>query len=371
MTLYNKIFGKKSSVSQEEIEKYISGDLSEKEKYEIELKAQSSDLDYDAIESFEKNPDKLNEFKKIKSDVSNKTFKSSIKLKYFIITGIAATITIFFIIYADIFNKKNNEILIAENTIVGQTSKPGKEKSKELFFEETEVKTQETKAEEIDKTSNKELKSVEENQIKKNYNTQIEKIKQKETEPMINIDSINTKKLIFAYNSPIKHLAHYKIVDYSFYKRENQMKKENNLGLDARFSNEKEKSRKETLSDKDLNLSYFSFLEKAMYKYDKKEYTNAIYMYNTILEQYPNDLNAFFYKGMSYYQLKKYEKSIKYLNKTIESEINIFHQEAEYYKALSLLHTNKKEGIKLLQKIADDALFYSQKAMIKLNETNE
>jgi tetratricopeptide (TPR) repeat protein len=390
MTLYNKIFGKKQSVSQEEIENYISANLSEKEKYEIELKAQSSDLDFDALEAFEQNPEKLIEFNNIKAQISTNFFKTTSNLRYFIITGIAATITIFFIFYADIFTtENNNKSMLAtnslteekENTIIQDDSGI----AQELFIEDTpkeisgEKALEEFKSEDLDfseaETGNSiDIVTKSSDKYKNGYyDSSVIRLLQKEAETLSPIDDISKKdKIAFAYNSQIKYLIHYKIVDYSVFNRENKSLEDRTIGLDARYSNDGDEIQEtQTLVDKDLNLSYFTYLEKAILKYDKKEYTESISMFNTILEQYPNDLNAIFYKAMSYYQLEKYEKAIKYYNKSIESELNIFNQESEYYKALSLLHTNKDEGIKLLQIISNDALFYSQKAMIKLNEVNE
>ena len=113
---------------------------------------------------------------------------------------------------------------------------------------------------------------------------------------------------------------------------------------------------------------YNDFLDKGLFKFKKEKYSEAIVIFDEILKQYPNDINALFYNGLSFYKLKKYNKAIKYFNLVINDKINIFDQEAEWNKALCLLETNKAEGKKLLQKIADDAGFYSQKAMNLLGE---
>lgn len=365
MNLYNNIFGNKAPISAKEMEDYLSGKLSDKEMHDIELRAQSSDIDFDAFEAYQQNPEALKDISKLKTDVSSSILKSTSYLKYFIITGIAASIGVFIFFYPDIFtNQRDNNI--AQNTTANQkieiktSEKQQETKSKELFEENAEESsTLVTSAEEEEKP----VKSEREK-------TEIKRLKQKQAVTIDVLDSISgNAKLGFTYNAGIKYLARYKCVDYSLYDRDNANKKnEQDRGLDPEYANLEDKKYKRQSLNNDLNLSYFAYLEKALYKYKKAKYSEAIAMYNTILSQYKNDLNAQFYKAMALYQLGKYEKAILFYNQVIDEPVNVFDQEAEYYKALSLLHTNKAEGKKLLQKIAEDAMFYSQKAQIKLSE---
>ena len=373
MKLYNKIFGKKDSLSIKDIENYNSGSLSNEQMHDIEQRANSSNLDSDAFDAFSENPENLNELMKIKAEVSSDLFKSTSYLKYFIITGIAAVLTIFFVFYGDIFDTNENNNFIASNTLLADETVQSTENlepkvQEEFFIDNTSTQN------ELEKTNEISVDEQETDDVIVKGNTQrvksekIEYIQQKKMETItVDTTSIN-KKMPYVYNSNIKHIIHYKVVDYSLYKRENKNKVTPTLGLDARYANQDVKTKTELLSDADINVAYFLYLEKALYKYDNKEYSASIRMFNEILTQYPNDLNAFFYKGMAFYKLSKYEKSITNLDKVISNEINIFDQESEFYKAMSLMHTNKAEGIKLMQKIADDALFYSQKAMIELDK---
>ena len=364
MNLYNNIFGNKTPISAKEMEDYISGNLSDKEMHDIELRAQSSDIDFDAFEAYQQNPEALKDVSTIKTNIPKSVFKATSYLKYFIITGIAASIGVFIFFYPDIFTNQNNNI--AQNAPANQnieikTSEKQQEQNSQELFEEN-----------IDESPILTASAEEEVSPKKNERekTEIKPLEQKQAVTIDVLDSISgNAKLGFTYNAGIKYLARYKCVDYSLYDRDNANKKDEQVeGLDPEYANlEDKRYKKESLND-DLNLSYFSYLEKALYKYKKAKYTEAIAMYNTILSQYKDDLNAKFYKAMALYQLGKYEKAILFYNQVIENPVNVFDQEAEYYKALSLLHTNKAEGKKLLQKIVDDALFYSQKALIKLSE---
>lgn len=369
MNLYNNIFGNKPPISAKEIEDYLSGKLSDKQMHNIELRAQSSNIDFDALEAYQQNPDALKNVSKLKTEMAKSVFKGSSYLKYFVITGIAASIGIFIFFYADIFNTTMDNKLAQSTTPKQETTDvtvlpTPKEQTGELFEEPQQQAQAEEKT--IETTSTAIVSD----------NRQKEDIKPLEQKALVTINTKNgasdKAKLGFAYNTGIKYLARYKCVDYSLFERDNAEKKtDEDRGLEPEYANLEDKNYKKQSLNDDLNLSYFAYLEKAMFKYKKKKYSEAIAMYNTILKQYKGDLNAKFYKAMALYQLKKYEKAIVLYNQVIEDNINVFSQEAEYYKALSLLHTNKAEGEKLLQKIADNALFYSQKALIKLNQANE
>ncbi len=365
MNLYNKIFGNNNSVSVKEMEDYLSGKLNDKEMHDIELRAQSNDIDFDAFEAYQQNPKALKNISVIKTKVSKSVFKTTYYLKYFIIIAIIISISVLIFFYPNIFNTKNNN-KIADNIITNQKNeiktpnKQQKESSTELFEESAkENHTNITNA----KKEQKQSKS-------NNTQTEIIPLEQKQAVTINVLDSISSNaKLGFTYNVGIKYLAKYKCIDYSLYNRNNTKKKNRQIkGLNPEYANLEDKKHKQQALNNNLNLSYFAYLEKALYKYKKTKYSEAIAMYNTILSQYKEDLNAKFYKAMALYQLGKYEKAILLYNQVIENSINVFDQEAEYYKALSLLHTNKTEAISLLQKIADDALFYAQKALIKLSE---
>jgi len=174
-------------------------------------------------------------------------------------------------------------------------------------------------------------------------------------------------------NFPITYLADLKIANYDG-KRLNldnldNKKSEIPNSTSAKFSAKEMSDKEEDVTIKsEKTIHYNNFLEKGLYKLKKQKYTEAIDIFNTILIQYPEDINAKFYKGICYFELKKFEKAISNFNLVLNDTINIFNQEANWKKALSLINTNKDEGIKLLIEIQNEAGFYSQKAILKLEE---
>jgi tetratricopeptide (TPR) repeat protein len=85
------------------------------------------------------------------------------------------------------------------------------------------------------------------------------------------------------------------------------------------------------------------------------------------------DANAQFYLGMCYYQLGKYKFAINFFNQNLDNENNIFHQESEFYQALSYLNTNDSDkGIYILNSIIKNKGFYNKRAQeILLNLENK
>ncbi len=105
MKLYNKIFGNKGKLSQQDIEKYISGNANYKEQHDIEAKSLQNKLFADAIDGYTKN----NEFdiSKFKNRTSKKIFKNN-NVNYLV--AIAAMFTLVTILFFIPFNKKNDKL---------------------------------------------------------------------------------------------------------------------------------------------------------------------------------------------------------------------------------------------------------------------
>jgi hypothetical protein len=110
-------------------------------------------------------------------------------------------------------------------------------------------------------------------------------------------------------------------------------------------------------------------LKDGLAAFDKTKYSNAISCFSLLLEINKNDVNALFYSALSQYHLEKYSISVSLLDRVLQNDNNVFHQEAEWYKALALLKLNKiEEGKELLLKINNQQGFYSERAGEKLKE---
>jgi len=433
MKLYNKIFGNKANLTEQDIEKYLSGNADAKEQHNIEAKALQNQLFADAIDGYAKN--KGFDINKFKNRTSKRIFKNN-SVNYLVaIAAMFALVTILFFIP---FNNKNNELaeipttnlpvkekIVNEETVKikliehndeklqeqseeKEIEKPKKSVIKQIIVvEKTEdliannsrpQKNKKTaqkpiiisKVENVDIQEQKintggvavAVETEQNNNIEQAYSTPISKAKKadKYSGSVIvnaeNTDKINQKEKTFENNFPILYLADnsLKVANYSGKrepKDELELEDARSMGTSARFANKKvAEAEMQTNSVYMFEEEYFynDFLDKALFKFKKEKYSEAIRIFDVIIKQYPDDINAIFYNGLSFYKLKKYNKAINYFDLVINDNINIFDQEAEWSKALCLLETNRSEGEKLLQKIVDEAGFYSQKAMILLNE---
>ena len=118
--------------------------------------------------------------------------------------------------------------------------------------------------------------------------------------------------------------------------------------------NKNQKSSKEILFD-------------AMQSYENKKYTEASLFFDSYLVSNPNDAQALYFGGMSYYENHNYKKSIPLLEKFLKQTSSVIYQknnqDAEWYLANSYLKVNQTQKAKtLLQKIANSNNKYSNQA---------
>jgi tetratricopeptide (TPR) repeat protein len=112
---------------------------------------------------------------------------------------------------------------------------------------------------------------------------------------------------------------------------------------------------------------YKDFLIEGLTKFSKNDYKGSLGHLLTILQQYPDDVNASFYSGLCYYNLGKTRQAISMFDKTIGNSITTFKEESEWYKSLSLLEDGKKSDAKeLMKKIESEGGFYAKAAREKL-----
>ena len=443
MKLYNKIFGNKGNLTEQDIEKYLSGNANAKEQHSIEAKSLQNQLFADAIDGYAKN--KNFDISKLKNRTSKKLFKNN-GVNYLIaIAAMFAFVTILFFIPLDNKNDELAEIPTTKSPVKGEIAKEETIETKKIEINDEIIESKDEiittlqeqsekkEAEKLDKSGGEQIIVTGENKdlIADNSRTKRKKksaekpvVSSKTAQPEIGelvvgeaeevdkdesisqgysaskskvanndyFDSVVSAGIeeetisneikaekttkTFIDNFPTMYLADnsIKVANYSgtrLVKDEVKLDDARSLGTSAKYANKKvAEAEKQADSEFMFEEEYFynDFLDKGLFKFKKEKYAEAIRVFDVILKQYPDDINAKFYKALSFYKLEKYRKAIKYFDFVINDKINIFDQEAEWSKALCLLETNRSEGKKLLQKIVDDAGFYSQKAMILLGE---
>jgi predicted Zn-dependent protease len=104
-------------------------------------------------------------------------------------------------------------------------------------------------------------------------------------------------------------------------------------------------------------------LHDALKEFSEGKFDECFIKMAILIKANANDVNALFYSGMSAYYQKKYTEADALFQKVIASENNIFRQEATWFRAMTLLDSNKKEDAKrLLNEIVAAQGFYADKA---------
>lgn len=174
---------------------------------------------------------------------------------------------------------------------------------------------------------------------------------------------------VFIPNAPVLFISDLKVANYkTYYFKQNQsIDLALNTGLSAQYENETDIQK----AQRNRNSKYFAHLmiQRAMKLFNQKQFDACIEELKWLYDYNKQDANAQFYLGMCYVEKQKYQQALALFDSNLENEINIFHQEAEYYKAICLLKTNNAEQAKLLfQKIKNSNGFYANRVGYWLNK---
>lgn len=385
----SEIFDKNKPVTPEEMQQYLDGKLSSSEKRKVEEKMVDDEFASEASEGFMENNIAFAEVSSLQAAwnassnnsnaTQNSTVNPGVNYKYWFFGTLAVTVVSMVIIGVMVINKNsdnstidqkpketvtihNEKEVIAENSVLPSTMTDLEFKEemseikeaenipekKQITYEKTiasQPTTVETKIpEEITITgdpNNVEAKKVEEIEVKEN-------------------------KKIAESNVKMLYIKNLKAVDYTDFYTNHIAKKE---WLLTGVSADKENGNSEGVIPEQVikYIPYKDFLIEGLTLFSKNDYKGALGHLLTILQQYPDDLNAAFYSGLCYYNLGKTKQAIAMFDRSISNSIITFKEESEWYKALSLLEYGKKaEAKELIQKIEYENGFYSKAAREKL-----
>ncbi len=100
-------------------------------------------------------------------------------------------------------------------------------------------------------------------------------------------------------------------------------------------------------------------LEKGLLLFEKDEYKKSI----DYFEQLPNSITAIYYSGVAHMELKEYEVAIFKFDQVIDDYLNVFYDQATWYKGLCMLKQEKrKEAHNIFKTISKSNSYYSQQA---------
>jgi TolA-binding protein len=158
------------------------------------------------------------------------------------------------------------------------------------------------------------------------------------------------------------YLFDLKVIDYRFYRAKPEITTKQML-LTGTPANVGELPEETSLEWENIEIPYIEYLSKSMEYFSKGQNKRALTRFLEILNSYPDDLNANFYAGLCYYNLKSYSSAIHHFNQCSNSDFNNFHEEQDWYKAKCYLAHDRKEDAKdLLRQIAAEKGFYANQA---------
>ena len=172
----------------------------------------------------------------------------------------------------------------------------------------------------------------------------------------------------------ITYIDNVKVIDYhlNFFKQSS--KSEPAKSTPSKFENRSKKSvaeAEEAKSGDEVNrkTSYLNLLTDPIVLFNKGRYESSLEQFIQILKINPGDQNASFYSGLCHFHLKDYSKALKLLKPIAANSLSPFYEEAEFYKARTLIASGKiDEGKQLLEQIVNKNGFYANQAAEELTK---
>ena len=216
------------------------------------------------------------------------------------------------------------------------------------------------------------------NKIQKTYISELKLVPEKvivpESIPPLHINkniefehTTNNNSIVHSYafksNHYYTYIENYKIVDYRYDNRVNPKA----IEIPSNF-NFLELSTNNLPENKSC-YTYNDFLTEALVNIGHKNYSTAIEYFDIILSQYPNDVNACYYKALCLFETNQNQKSLEYLELTLSNRINTFHEESKWYKSLIFKEEKQYAATeKVLLEIINDNGYYGVQARKELDE---
>ena len=340
-------------LTREDIDSYIST-KDDKFKHSIENKISSSSFENEALEGWDSSKYSTNIMKSIDKKFLQKSYAYTLTLGSCI-----ALISIILFIYnsseKETKNKNLNTAKAVEKNDVSQTKNISNQ-TKLIVKNEIQITTiqRNFKLKQVQETS----KKINNEQKNTTIGTlPLSKIKN----PSFEIEILkNQKKGTEIYFYDVK------LIDYRNYRFESKINSNDILlnGTPASLERQNVSEKKIDPTDEQNEIPYITFLEKTIGVFTKGNAKKALTKFELILKNYPTDINANFYGGICYFNLKEYQKAISCFDKCLHSEFNNFNEEAEWYLAKSYLADHQNEKAKnLFKKIIKSGGFYSSQAI--------
>ncbi len=382
------ILERSSNINVQTLQNYIDKKLTKEELHEVEKQLLNSDFAAEAAEGFEKADFKVNiaattnelnrEIRKYNKE------RGFYKTDYRIYYAAASVAFIFVLMFGLMRGLEKNEFTEQDafDVSVAQQSKEKAEAQKEeettnsLALNDEEKSFSNTEEKLIEKLEDE---NTEEVAIEQNSNQNIQSNKKAQNDLAINQNRTTDEKDFStsdvwitkrekvgntANSNRVSSSAPIILSDSPFSANDEQLADE-----DYNFFSEKDHKDKANKSKKSSKEVLFD----AMESYDNKNYIAASILFNSYLITNPNDAQALYFGGISYYQNNDYKQATRLLERFLKQKSSSIYQknspDAEWFLANSYLKINQKQKAKiLLQKIIDSKNKYSSQAKLLLNE---
>lgn len=352
---------KKKNLTDKEFADYYSGKMNEKQAHEFEARATDDDFVADATDGFMDHPEGLEKMASVKEKFyqKNKISTGFSSKSIWILSSAALLLVVFGLIILSKWNYSEPNKLSSSNQNQNSPSEPETKPENTIQSEIPEAPiTEEARVIEEEKPIAPEKVIVEQKEILQ-YEEELplEKLDKKS---ILTIDFENQEKQIQKKKIAFHYLADFKVVDYSDVYDNGSIVEEDLTGLPAKF--EQEKQIPNTAQAK--KIKYEDYLEEALRNLKTEDFTSAIKMLEKIESTFQNDLNASFYQGIAYFNLRDYKNAKNHFINALSSPYYIFDEESEWY--LYLCHKalgEKKEAAKLLNRIKERRGFYYKRAI--------
>ena len=113
------------------------------------------------------------------------------------------------------------------------------------------------------------------------------------------------------------------------------------------------------LNTRSGNSTNTDLLEQGLLLFEKDKYQESI----NYFDQLPTSVTALYYSGVAHMELQEYEVAIFKFDQVIVSYLNVFHDQAEWYKGLCLMKQEKLNDAKdIFTRISHSDSYYKGKA---------
>lgn len=107
-------------------------------------------------------------------------------------------------------------------------------------------------------------------------------------------------------------------------------------------------------------------------KYETRDYTAALELFNKILEQDPNNIPVQFYAGISSIETGKYRNALKPFNNIVNQNQNLYQDKAKWYAGLCYLKLNENDkAYDIFKEISNSNSAYKYKAKNIIKSINK